>query len=399
MASSSPLASDGNYNATLKGYSPEFRKLMLELQATKNPLEDLFESSETLAIEQRFKIQDKFEANQVADTNEAFRNTVNISTAGIRSIKTEVEAFEIHQSVARVHAQRLNMSVAEYKEYVMKNSMYAMKRAEVKRMLNLMVASYWENDVIGVGGASVGGAATQIHLAPAQRVMSKAVSLGGGLYSVPFDIRTLIRLEASINVDAGITQKDGAMAAYSLNGVNTVLIISTSGLAEMQLSNIEYLHNQDYFGRDLFTTGYGKIHRMGSTMVVEVNDNAFFATGTTGATVNINASGDIAFALPANLTGLVNTMPTATSADVYENANHTKVDGLYRAVLINRGAFKYFIPKQKQVLPHAYKDKDYSFEEAVHAIDETQGVRCFHEQVYDIYFSGSEQAVTIETDA
>lgn len=393
MASSSPLASDGNYNATLKGYSPEFRKLMLELQATKNPLEDLFESSETLAIEQRFKIQDKFEADQVADTNEAFRNTVDISTAGIRSVRTEVEAFEIHQSVARVHAQRLNMSVSEYKEYVMKNSMYAMKRAETKRMLNLMVAAYWEDDVIGSGGATIGGAARQVFLAPAQRIMSKAISLGGGLYSAPFDIRTLIKLESNINSDAGITQKDSAIAGYSLNGVNTVMIISTKGLAELQLSNIEYLHNADYFGRDLFTTGYGKVHRMGSTMVVEVNDNAFFATGTTGATVNIDASGDIAFALPANLTSLVNTMPVATSAGVYENANHTKVDGLYRAVIINRGAFKYFIPKQKQVLPHAYKDKDYSFEEAVHAIDETQGVRCFHDQVYDVYFSGSEQAL------
>ena len=71
MASSSSLAASPNYNATLKGYSPEFRKLMLELQATKNHLEDLFESNETLAIEQRFKIQSKVEAIQVADVNEA----------------------------------------------------------------------------------------------------------------------------------------------------------------------------------------------------------------------------------------------------------------------------------------------------------------------------------------
>lgn len=393
MASSSPLASDGNYNATLKGYSPEFRKLMLELQATKNPLEDLFESNETLAIEQRLKIQSEFEASQVADTNEAFRNTVDISTADVRSIKTEVEAFEIHQSVARVHAQRLNMSLSEYEEYVMKNSMYAMKRAETKRMLNLMVKSYWENDVIGVGGADVGGPAVQKHLPPAQRVIGKAVSLGGGAFSTPFDVKMLISLEARINRDAGITQKDGAMADYSLNGVNTVLIISTTGLAALQLANIDFLHNADYFGRNLFTTGYGKVHRMGSTMVVEVNDNAFFGTGTTGATVNTDASGDIAFALPAALTQTINQMPEATEVGVYENANHTKVNGLYRAVLINRGAFKYFIPKQKQVLPHAYLDKDYSFEKAVHAIDETQGVRCYHDMVYDIYFSDAEQAI------
>ncbi len=394
MASSSSLALDGNYNATLKGYSPEFRKLMLELQATKNPLEDLFESNETLSIEQRMKIQGKVEAVAVADTNEAFRNTVDLSTADVRSIKTEVEAFEIHQSVARVHAQRLGMSLSEYEEYVMKNSMYAMKRAETKRMLNLMVKSYWENDVIGVGGADVGGPATQIFLPPAQRVIPKAVALGGGSFSTPFDVRMLIELEARVNSDAGITQKDSSLAGYSLNGVNTVLIISTKGLAALQLSNIEFLHNADYFGRDLFTTGYGKVHRMGSTMVVEVNDNAFFATGTTGATVNINASGDIAFALPAALTRNVNQMPEALEVGVYENANHTKVNGLFRAVLINRGAFKYFIPKQKQVLPHAYLDKDYSFEKAVHAIDETQGVRCYHDMVYDIYFSAADQAIT-----
>ena len=393
MASSSSVASSPNYNATLKGYSPEFRKLMLELQATKNPLEDLFESAETLAIEQRFKIQDKFEADQVVDVNEAFRDTVDLETSDIRSVRTEVEAFEIHQSVARVHAQRLNMSVSEYKEYVMKNSMYAMKRAETKRMLNLMVKSYWEDDIISSGGASLGGPARLVHLAPAQRVVSKAVALGGGLFSIPFNIKTLIELESRINSDAGVTQKDGALAGYTLNGINTVLIISTKGLAQMQLSNIEFLHNKDYFGRDLFTTGYGKVHRMGSTMVVEVNDEAFFATGTTGATVNVDASGDIAFALPANLTKNVNQMPEATAVGVYENANHTKVDGLYRAVLINRGAFKYYIPKQKQVLPHSYKDKDHSFEEAIHAIDETQGVRCYHDQVYDIYFSGEDDAV------
>lgn len=393
MASSSPVALDANYNATLKGYSPEFRKLMLELQATKNPLEDLFESNETLSIEQRMKIQSTFEANQVADTNEAFRNTVDLSTADVRSIKTEVEAFEIHQSVARVHAQRLGMSLSEYEEYVMKNSMYAMKRAETKRMLNLMVKAYWENDVIGVAGADVGGPAVQIFLPPAQRVIPKAVALGGGAFSTPFDVKMLIELESRINSDAGITQKDGAMADYSLNGVNTVLIISTKGLAALQLANIDFLHNADYFGRNLFTTGYGQVHRMGSTMVVEVNDNAFFLTGTTGATVNIDASGDIAFALPAALTQNVNQMPEAIEVGVYENANHTKVDGLFRAVLINRGAFKYFIPKQKQVLPHAYLDKDYSFEKAVHAIDETQGVRCYHDMVYDIYFTGADQAV------
>jgi len=393
MASSSSIASSPNYNATLKGYSPEFRKLMLELQATKNPLEDLFESNETLAIEQRFKVQASFEADQVADVNEAFRDTVDMETSDIRSVRTEVEAFEIHQSVARVHAQRLNMSISEYKEYVMKNSMYAMKRAETKRMLNLMVKSYWEDDIISSGGASLGGPAVLVHLAPAQRVISKAISLGGGLYSVPFDIKMLIELESRINSDAGITQKDGALAGYSLNGVNTVLLISTKGLAQLQLSNIEFLHNKDYFGRDLFTTGYGKVHRMGSTMVVEVNDNAFFATGTTGATVNIDASADIAFALPANLTRRVNEMPTAIAAGIYENANHSKVDGLYRAVLINRGAFKYYIPKQKQVLPHSYKDKDHSFEEAIHAIDETQGVRVYHDQVYDIYFSGDNDAI------
>ena len=393
MASSHSVASSPNYSATLKGYSPEFRKLMLELQATKNPLEDLFESSETLAIEQRFKVQGKASAVPVADVNEAFRDTVAMSTSDVRSVRTEVEAFEINESVARVHAQRLGMSLSEYEEYVMKNAMYAMKRAETKRMLNLMVKSYWEDDIISSGGASLGGPAVLVHLGPSQRVVSKAVALGGGEFSIPFDIKTLIELESRINSDAGITQKDGAMAGYSLNGVNTVLIISTKGLAQLQLFNTEFLHNKDYFGRDLFSTGYGKIHRMGSTMVVEVNEDAFFATGTTGGTVNIDASGDIAFALPANLTRNVNSMPTATAAGVYEDANHTKVNGLYRAVLINRGALKYYIPKQKQVLPHVFKDKDHSFEKGIHAIDETQGCRIYHDQVYDIYFSGEDDAV------
>lgn len=366
---------------------------MLELQATKNPLEDLFESNETLAIEQRFKIQGKAEAVPVADTNEAFRNTVDMETSSIRSVRTEVEAFEIHQSVARVHAQRLGMKLNEYEEYVMKNAMYAMKRAETKRMLNLMVKSYWEDDIISSGNTTLGGPARQVHLPPAQRIISKAVSLGGGLFSAPFNVKTLIELEARINSSAGITQKDSAMAGYSLNGVNTVMIISTKGLAALQLSNIEFLHNKDYFGRDLFTTGYGKVHRMGSTMIVEVNDEAFFATGTTGSTVNVTAAGDIAFAVPNELTKNVNTMPTATLGGTYDNAAHTKVNGLYRAVLINRGAFKYFIPSQKQVLPHIYMDKDYSFEKGIHAIDETQGVRCYHDQVYDLYFSGEDQAL------
>lgn len=393
MASTSSLASDANYNATLKGYTPEFRKLMLELQAIKNPLESLFESNETLAIEQRFKIQDKVSAVPVADTNEAFRDTVDLSTADIRSVRTEVEAFEIHQSVARVHAQRLGMSLSEYEEYVMKNSMYAMKRAETMRMLNLMVAAYWENDVIGSGGADIGGPARQVFLPTAQRIIPKAVALGGGEFAAPFDVRTLISLEARVNRDAGVTQKDGAMAGYSLDGINTVLIISTTGLAALQLANIDFLHNADFFGQNLFTTGYGKVHRMGSTMVVEVNDEAFFATGTTGAAVNTDASGDIAFAVPAELTKLINVMPNATMTGVYENTAHTKVNGLFRAVLINRGAFKYFIPKQKQVLPHSYLDKDHSFEKAVHAIDETQGVRCYHDMVYDIYFTDSETAL------
>ena len=393
MASSSSLAASANYNATLKGYSPEFRKLMLELQATKNPLENLFESNKTLAIEQRFKIQGKAKTSKVADPNEAFRDTVALETADVRSVRTEVEAFESHESVARVHAQRLGLSVGAYKEYVMKNMMYAMKRAETVRMLDLMVKSYWEDDIINSGGQQIGGPARQVHLAPKQRVISKAVSLSGGLFSAPFDVRMLIELESRINSDSGITSNDKSLAGYSLDGVNTVMLISTKGLAQLQLSNIEFLHNKDYFGRDLFTTGYGKVHRMGSTMVIEINDEAFFATGTTGATVNVDASGDIAFAVPDELTKRVNEMPDATAAGIYENANHTKVDGLFRAVLINRGAFKYFIPEQKQVLPHTYKNKDHSFEEAVYALDETQGVRCYHDQVYDIYFTGDDQAL------
>ena len=390
-----------------RGMRAGFRKIEIDWQISMNPLERYFKKEGNMMYKTHIDYVKKVTSDPIDNPYQLPQPTGDAKVPSYFRRTNEIRSQKIHIANPRGVAKVLSESVESLVERDLKLARNAFAEAQLKMMLDLLTATYYENPLTRQRDGTLErvnpAAPTAVpfkkefqHLFKGKDGKKETPATATNVFQAFPNVDGFFFLTGSLAEYKQTSMLDGDLSAGSgtKNPKNRCLIIMTNtGYAIWKKSNVPKIGNRDYFGKDVML-GVGKITSFQDYDLLVIPDEYLpkynVAAYDTTAKIDADFANALTFPDPARWNEIDTDLLTA----VQGAANRNVVGGyayphqLHQAIVVDQAAMRFMNPTQLQVKLHQYVDTTTSMEKYIYGETSMEATRIWDGLVRRFFFTG-----------